>query len=244
MQSSGMILHTHSEASYLLEPQARSRVGGIFFLGNGLKTPPINSAIHVVSQIINNVMASAAEAEVGGLFINGQAACPIQTTLQELRHSQLLTIIVTDNTCAKGISTGMVKQKLFKAMDMQFYWIHNRVKQKQFQIVWRKGDDNLAGYFTKHHPSAHQKALRSIYLHQPKEDHRQTSQQANNSQTTCPIEPTVSKSLDQQNELHSEGVLNNIHSVPHSQLLTNYSPTQTYSEAQHAGQGGSPCLDQ
>jgi hypothetical protein len=30
--ASGMILHLHSNASYLSEPKARSRVGGIFFL--------------------------------------------------------------------------------------------------------------------------------------------------------------------------------------------------------------------
>jgi hypothetical protein len=41
-------------------------------------------------------MAFAAEAKVGGLFINGQAACPIQTTLRKLGHPQPPTIIITD----------------------------------------------------------------------------------------------------------------------------------------------------
>jgi hypothetical protein len=132
-----MILHIHSDASYLSEPKVRSRVGGYFFLGNDTKEPPLNSAIHVISQIMMNVMASAAEAEVGGLFINGQAACPLRVALEEMGHPQPATTIVTDNQCAEGIANETVKQKRSKAIDMQFYWIRDRVEQKQLQIYWR-----------------------------------------------------------------------------------------------------------
>jgi hypothetical protein len=99
-----MILHIHSNASYHSEPQARSRVGGFFFLSTESKDPPINSAIQVVSQIMNSVMASTAEAEVEGLFLNGQAVCPICTMLIKLGHKQPETIIVTDNEYANGIA--------------------------------------------------------------------------------------------------------------------------------------------
>jgi hypothetical protein len=71
-KASDMILHIHSDVSYLSEAKARSRVGGYFFLGDGFNNPPLNGAIHVVSQIMTNVMTSAAEAEVSGLFINDQ----------------------------------------------------------------------------------------------------------------------------------------------------------------------------
>jgi hypothetical protein len=165
-KASDMILHIHSDASYLSEPQARSRVGGFFFLGNGTENPPINGAIQVISQIMNNVLASAAEAEVGGLFINGQAACPIRTTLTELGHQQPPTIMVTDNECARGIANETVKQKRSKAIDMRFYWIRDRVAQKQFKICWQKGSENLADYYTKHHPPAHHQRMRSRYLQQ------------------------------------------------------------------------------
>jgi hypothetical protein len=165
-KASDMILHIHSDASYLSEPQARSRVGGFFFLGNGTENPPLNGALQVISQIMNNVLASAAEAEVGGLFINGQAACPIRTTLTELGHPQPPTIIVTDNECARGIANDTVKQKRSKAIDMRFYWIRDRVAQNQFKICWQKGSDNLADYYTKHHPPAHHQRMRSRYLQQ------------------------------------------------------------------------------
>jgi hypothetical protein len=133
-------------------------------MGDGTQNLPINGAPQVISQIMNNVLASAAEAEVGGLFINSQAACPLRTTLTKLGHTQPPTIIVTDNECAKGIANGTVKQKRSKAIDMRFYWIRDRVAQQQFQILWKKGADNLADYFTKHHPPTHHKQMRPLYL--------------------------------------------------------------------------------
>ena len=39
-----------------------------------------------MSKILRNIMASAAEAEYGALFLNGQAAVPIRTTLIEMHH--------------------------------------------------------------------------------------------------------------------------------------------------------------
>jgi hypothetical protein len=161
-----MILHVHSNASYLSEPKACSRVGGFFFLADGTKNPAINGPIHVNSQIMQNVMASAAEAEVGGLFINAQTACPLRQTLEELGHPQPGTVIVTDNACAKGIAEETVKQKRSKAIDMRFYWIRDRIKQNQFIIKWKRGVENLADYFTKHHPPSHHQRVRSRYLQQ------------------------------------------------------------------------------
>ena len=37
-RASDMILHVHSDASYLSEPQARSRAGGFHFLGDELQS--------------------------------------------------------------------------------------------------------------------------------------------------------------------------------------------------------------
>jgi hypothetical protein len=60
--TSGMILHIHSDASYLLVSNARSRLGGLFFLG--YKSPEqdtLNGSILNVASIIKNAVASAAE---------------------------------------------------------------------------------------------------------------------------------------------------------------------------------------
>jgi hypothetical protein len=60
--ASDMILHIHSDASYLSVSNAQSRLGGLFFLGN--KTPnqdKLNGSILNVASIIKNVFVSAAE---------------------------------------------------------------------------------------------------------------------------------------------------------------------------------------
>ena len=50
-------------------------------------------------------------------------------------------------------------------MEMRFYWVQDQVDQNQFIIYWRKGEENLADYFTKHHPPSHHRVMRSTYLH-------------------------------------------------------------------------------
>jgi hypothetical protein len=63
--ASDMILHIHSNASYLSVSNARSRLGGLFFLGNkSLEQDTLNVSILNVSAVIKNVVASAAESEV------------------------------------------------------------------------------------------------------------------------------------------------------------------------------------
>jgi hypothetical protein len=99
-RKSDMILAVHSDASYLSEPKAKSCAGGHFFLSENDKDPKDNGALHVVAKIIKQVMSSAAEAELGGLFINAKTAVPIRTTLEELGHKQPPTPIQTDNSTA------------------------------------------------------------------------------------------------------------------------------------------------
>ena len=53
---------------------------------------------------------------------------------------------------------------------MRFYWVRDRVRQKQFHIYWQKGKLNRADYFTKHHPGSHHRAVRSAHLHEPNDE--------------------------------------------------------------------------
>jgi hypothetical protein len=80
-RSSTMILSIHSDTSYLSEAKARSRAGGLFFLSEPplslaptAAAHPLNSAIHVNSNILCVIAASATEAEFATLFINAQDA--------------------------------------------------------------------------------------------------------------------------------------------------------------------------
>jgi hypothetical protein len=169
--ASDMILAIESDASYLSVTKARSRAAGYFFLTNKrtTNTDPYtpNGAVHVLCQIMREVLSSAAEAELGALFHNGKEACPLRIALIEMGHPQPATPMATDNSTATGIANETVKQKRSKAIDMRFYWIRDRVRQGQFHVYWGKGSRNRADYFTKHHPASHHKAIRSTYLYSP-----------------------------------------------------------------------------
>jgi hypothetical protein len=102
--ASDMVLYIHSDASYLSVPNARSRLGGLSFLGN--KSPEqetLNGSILNVSAVIKNVVASAAEPEVGACFHNAQSGAPLRVTLAVLGHTQPPTPLQTDNLTAYGI---------------------------------------------------------------------------------------------------------------------------------------------
>jgi hypothetical protein len=118
--ASDMILHIHSDASYISVSNARSRLGGLFFLGN--KSPEqdkLNGSILNVSSVIKNDVASAAEYEVGACFHNAQSGAPLRVTLTELGHSQPPTPLPTDNSTVFGILNKTIKQKRSKAMDIR-----------------------------------------------------------------------------------------------------------------------------
>jgi hypothetical protein len=68
--ASDMILAVHSNASYLSKPKGRSCAGGHFFMSFDVSDPEGNSAVLNIVHLIKAVMSSAAEAELGALYIN------------------------------------------------------------------------------------------------------------------------------------------------------------------------------
>jgi hypothetical protein len=115
--ASEMILHIQSDASYLSENEAKSRGGNT--TKNDKKLT--NGAILIVSKVLKHVMSSAAEAEIGAVFLNAKEGAVLRTTLEEMGHKQPPTPMETDNTTATGYRNGTIKQKRTKAMDMRFY---------------------------------------------------------------------------------------------------------------------------
>jgi hypothetical protein len=162
-----MVLLIHSDASYLSVSNARSWLGGLFFLGN---KPPkqdiLNGSILNVDVIIKNVVASAAESEDGACFHNAQSGAPLRITLTEMGHTQPPTPLRTDNSTAYGIFKETIKQKRSKAMDMRYHWLTSRVHQKQFDVYWCPGRYNLGDYLTKHSSAQHHKDMRHLIFHE------------------------------------------------------------------------------
>jgi hypothetical protein len=72
--SSSMVLAVHSDASYLNKRKSRSRAGGHIYLSNDVTYPPNNGAILNIAKVIDIVVLSAAEAELGALFMNAREA--------------------------------------------------------------------------------------------------------------------------------------------------------------------------
>ena len=126
-------------------------------------TPANNGAIQTTAQIIKAVMSSAAEAEIGALYINCREAVPARHTLEFLGHTQPPTPIQTDNTTALGVVNNNVMKKL-KAMDMKYHWLRDRITQQQFRHYWAPGSDNKGDYVTKHHAPIHHQAIRKTFL--------------------------------------------------------------------------------
>jgi hypothetical protein len=92
----------------------------VFF---GQQTPEqdkLNGSILNVASVIKNVIASAAESEVGACFHNAQSGAPLRVTLTGLGHIQQPTPLRTDNSTVFGIFNETIKQKKSKAMDMRY----------------------------------------------------------------------------------------------------------------------------
>jgi hypothetical protein len=152
---SKMILVVHSNAGYCNEKKLRRRAGGHFFLSNKDKFPPNNGAIFTNATIIKAVMASAAKAELGALYLNAKEVVYLQQILIEMGHPQPQTPIQTDNMTAEGVTNKK------NTANMR---LRNRKSQDQFKIYWRPRKTNLADYFTKHHPPNHHTNVRAEFL--------------------------------------------------------------------------------
>ena len=168
-RASDMILNIHSDASYLTEPKSRSRASGHFFLGwlpvDG-KPIRLNGAFHTLCSILRFVVSSAAEAELGALFLNCQEGLIFRLTLEDLGHPQPKTPVHCDNATAIGIANNTIKRQRSRAMEMRYFWVADKVAQDRYKLVWHPGQENLADYQSKHHPGAHHAAVRPYYLHE------------------------------------------------------------------------------
>ena len=147
-----MILNIHSDASYLTAPKARSRAGGHCFLGSvpiDGKHIQLNGPIHSVSVILKHVASSAAEAELGALFLNACEAKIMRLTLLELGHPQPATPIHIENTPVVGIVNNTVKRQRSRMMEMRYFWLLDGEAHKYFSFHYHPGQENLGDFHTK-----------------------------------------------------------------------------------------------
>ena len=147
-----MILNVHSDASHQTARRARSQAGGYLFLGNMPKNGypiKLNGNIAVTCAILKLVSASAAEAELGALFLNTQEAQIIHRTLVETGHPQPPTPIHIDNSTCVGIVNGTFKHQRSRAMENIYFWLLDQEAQKYFKSCHHPGAENMGDYPSK-----------------------------------------------------------------------------------------------
>ena len=168
-RASDMILNIHTDASYCSAGRGRSKDGGYFFLGSiPVKGQPIklNGNIHISCAILKLVEASAAEAELGALFLNARETKALRITLHKLGHTQPPTLIHVENTTAVGIVNNKIKRQRSCAMEMRYFWLLDQYCQKYLDISRQPGQENLGDYPTKHHTGTVTQHVRPYYIHE------------------------------------------------------------------------------
>jgi hypothetical protein len=161
-RASDMVLSAHSDAAYLNVTKARSRAGAHIMLSEDAPVPTYNGPVLTVAQIIKTVMSSAAEAELGGLYICAKEMVPLRQSLIEMGWPQPRSPIQCDNSTAIGVANQTIIPRKTKSMDMQFHWLRCRDSQGQFRYFWAPGATNLGDYSTKNHPPIYHIAQRKI----------------------------------------------------------------------------------
>ena len=81
-----------------------------------------------------------------------------------MNHPQPPTPMEVDNETAIGFLLNTMKLKREKDIDMRFHWVKDRIKQKQFLIYWRPGENNMGDYVSKYHSATHHKLWRPRFF--------------------------------------------------------------------------------
>ncbi len=125
----------------------------------------LNGAIHIACTILKLVAASAAEAELGALFLNAQEAEVLWLILTELGHPEPPTPIHIDNTTTVGIVNNRIKQQRSQAMEMRYFWLLDGETQQYFKFYYQPGHEKLGDYPSKHHTANIHQHIRPYYVH-------------------------------------------------------------------------------
>ena len=118
-----MIISAHSDATYLNVSSAHSRAGAHIMLSENTPLPSLNRPVLTIAQIIKNVMSSAAEAELSGIFICAKVMIPLQNTLMEMGWPQTPSPVQCDNSTTIGVTNKNMVKNVLKSMDMRLWWI-------------------------------------------------------------------------------------------------------------------------
>ena len=104
----------------------------------------VHSSLYV--QYSNFAVSSAAEAELGALFLNCKEGTIFRLILKELGHPQSATPVHCDNKTAVGMANNTIKRQRSRSMEMIYFWMVDQVNQGYYLIQWYPGQENLGDY--------------------------------------------------------------------------------------------------
>ena len=133
-------------------------------MSNTSSQPTLNAPIHIECTLLKHVVLSVAEAEIGALFHNAKTAIHIRKMLEALGHRQQTIRIKTDNSTAESYCNKTLKEKRSKSWDMRWWWLQDKIKNKEFHVYLDKGKNNYVYYHTKHFPPLYHQQIRPKYI--------------------------------------------------------------------------------
>ena len=87
----------------------------------------------------------------------------MRTFLAEMGHKQPPTPVARDNTTANIIVNRTANQKIYRAIDMRFYWVRDIIKQT-ISTYSGKRERKPGRLCHKNHPKWHHRAMRPKYV--------------------------------------------------------------------------------
>jgi hypothetical protein len=84
--------------------------------------------------ILRFVVALAAEAELGTLFLNCKEGIIFQLILEKLGHPQQRTPVHCNNATTIGIANNTVKRQRSQSMEMKYFLLGDKVAQDAYII--------------------------------------------------------------------------------------------------------------
>ena len=150
--ASDMQLRTESDASFASEYDSKTRIGGIFLIGEyGSNGTPVSSPLAVISKIADCHPDSAAEGEYVAVHDIVKKGVHLRTLLIDCGFPQKgPTENRSDNKCAVNMTNNLVMDRKTKHIDRRFHWTRFEIQKGTFKVCWYKGTSNLADFFTKY----------------------------------------------------------------------------------------------
>ena len=124
--------------------------------------------IYFLCRIVKFVVAPAAEAELGTLFMTATEGKIIRRILQKLGHPKPRTPIHYNDKTTAGIANNMVKKHQLRSMEMSFLGSHTKPAKRSFDIQWHLGQEHLGDCYTKTFDGKQYCKVRLWYLHEKK----------------------------------------------------------------------------